>query len=109
MSRGESKAHAYLYIYMRGRTYPTDHTTPFPINHQAPTDAIGVLCHPQQVAPGQGFTLSLWFTQTHPRESDIIVVALVRRARVWFVCGDWVRVRAWVESDRPISPFGNMA
>ena len=37
-----------------------------------------MICQPQQVAPGQGFTLSLWFTQTHPRESDIIVVALVR-------------------------------
>lgn len=35
-----------------------------------------MLCQPQQVAPGQNFNLGLWYTQTHPRESDIIVVAL---------------------------------
>lgn len=39
-------------------------------------DSIGVLCSPIQVTPGKDFTLNLWYTQTHPRQSDVIAVAL---------------------------------
>lgn len=45
---------------------------------RTPSNAVGVLCQPRAVAPGTRFVVNIWFTQTHPRESDLIAVALVR-------------------------------
>jgi hypothetical protein len=36
------------------------------------------------VTPGKPFTLNLWYTQTHPRESDIIAVALHADTKEYF-------------------------
>ncbi|TFJ86689.1 hypothetical protein NSK_001778 [Nannochloropsis salina CCMP1776] len=43
---------------------------------RTPVNAIGVLCQPRAVQPGQPFVVNLWFTQTHPRPMDLIAVAL---------------------------------
>lgn len=46
------------------------------IDH-TPSNAVGILCQPRAVKPGEPFVINIWFTQTHPRESDLIAVALV--------------------------------
>jgi hypothetical protein len=51
---------------------------------RTPSNAVGILCQPRAVAPGKPFVVNIWFTQTHPRESDLIAVALVRiRVLIW--------------------------
>jgi hypothetical protein len=51
---------------------------------KVPTDAIGVACQPTEVVPGRPFTLNLWYTQTHAKESDIIAVALHADTKQYF-------------------------
>jgi len=47
-----------------------------PRNTGVARDGVGVLCQPSVVTPGTSFNVQLWYTQSHPREADLIAVAL---------------------------------
>ena len=65
----------HLHTHTHTNKHTHTHTQQVGIDH-TPVNAIGVLCQPRVVTPGKRFVLNLWFTQTHAREMDLIVVAL---------------------------------
>lgn len=73
---------------------------------RTPSNAVGILCQPRAVAPGKPFVINIWFTQTHPRESDLIAVALVsaRVFRAWLVLVAWGRGDGCMMHGRTVPP-----